>query len=127
MLFLFSWTLDGKGGNKKEPTWDDIENQLNRLRDASGTLTLDVISDAEIGPEMLQVRTEHCYFIVMLGETTDDDYEVRSYWDMTQPDNKVEILGDYWPERQLTKDFDLVVRIFREFFDTGNVSTDLLN
>ncbi len=37
------------------------------------------------------------------------------------------ILGNYWPKRQLTKDFDLVVRIFKEFFDTGNVSMDLLN
>ena len=25
------------------------------------------------------------------------------------------------------KDFDLVVRVFKEFFDIGNVSTELLN
>jgi hypothetical protein len=47
--------------------------------------------------------------------------------ELKQPDEKVLILGDYWPASQLTKDFDLVVKIFKEFFDTGNVSTDLLN
>ena len=31
------------------------------------------------------------------------------------------------PASQLTKNYDLVVRIFREFFDTGNVSKELLN
>ena len=40
---------------------------------------------------------------------------------------KIQIYGDYWSENQLTNDFDLVVRTFKEFFDTGNVSADILN
>ena len=50
-----------------------------------------------------------------------------SITDLTQPDEKVLIFGEYWPASQLTKNYDLVVRIFREFFDTGNVSKELLN
>lgn len=76
---------------------------------------------------MLQVRTEKGKYLLMLSETTEDDYEVRSYWDKSQPDEKVCILGDYWPARQVTRDFDLVYKIIKEFFDTGNVSAVLMN
>nr|WP_226906666.1 hypothetical protein [Serratia fonticola] len=65
--------------------------------------------------------------MLTLGEETDDDYRVRFYWDQSLSNGKLLILGDYWPERQLTKDFELVVRVFKEFFDTGNVSADILN
>lgn len=56
-----------------------------------------------------------------------EDDEVMTLSDLTQPDENILILGDYWSARPVTKDFDLVVRIFKEFFDTGNVSMDLLN
>lgn len=65
--------------------------------------------------------------MLTLGEETDDDYRVRFYWDQSLSNCKLLIFGDYWPERQLTKDFELVVRVFKEFFDTGNVSADILN
>ncbi|GAB83254.1 hypothetical protein EB105725_66_00010, partial [Shimwellia blattae DSM 4481 = NBRC 105725] len=42
-------------------------------------------------------------------------------------DTGVMILGDYWPESQLTKDCELIVKILKEFFYTGNVSKELLN
>ena len=76
---------------------------------------------------MLQVRAENGNYMLTLGEETDDDYMVRFYWDQSLPNDNLLILGDYWPERQLTKDFELVVRVFKEFFDTGNVSADILN
>ncbi|CAI2408518.1 DUF6911 family protein [Serratia plymuthica] len=127
MIFLSSWTLNGKGGNKKTSQWEDISILLKGLKDEAGTLTLDRVNTDNTGPEMLQVRTEKGNYLLMLGETIEDDYEVRSYWDKSLPEEKILILGDYWSARQVTKDFDLVVRIFKEFFETGNVSTDLLN
>ncbi|WP_404808325.1 DUF6911 family protein [Mangrovibacter yixingensis] len=65
--------------------------------------------------------------IITLGEILEDEYQVRTCWDTSKPDAGIMILGDYWPASQLTKNYDLVVRIFREFFDTGNVSKELLN
>nr|WP_238486012.1 hypothetical protein [Rahnella perminowiae] len=76
---------------------------------------------------MLQVRAQNDNYILTLGEETDDDYKVRFYWDSSLPNEQILLLGDYWPERQIIKEFDLVVRIFKEFFDTGNVSVDILN
>jgi hypothetical protein len=76
---------------------------------------------------MLQVRAESGHYLLTLGEETDDDYKVRFYWDPSLTNDKLLILGDYWSERQLIKDYDLVIKIFKEFFDTGNVSADILN
>lgn len=127
MVLKLSWTLAGKGGNKKISSWDDIKRCLYLLKDIEGTLTLDVINSDENEAEMLQLRTEKSFYFMTLSGIRDDEYVVRTYNDLSQPNIEIMILGDNWPAQQVTKDFDLVVRIFKEFFDTGNVSTDLLS
>ncbi|MBC3944836.1 DUF6911 family protein [Erwinia persicina] len=127
MKFKMGWTLNEYGGNQQVSTWNDILNQLVQLQGREGTLTLDALSTVGNGVEMLQVRTENDYYLMTLGEILEDEYQVRTYWNPLGPDDEIMILGDHWPLRQITKDFDLVVKIFKEFFDTGNVSTDLLN
>ncbi|WP_273761409.1 DUF6911 family protein [Aeromonas hydrophila] len=127
MITSYSWTLNGKGGSQKNPTWNDIYDHLRQLVDGAGTLSIDIVDIVDSGPDFLQVRAENNHFMVMLGEVTEDDYNVRNYMGGVISNNKVEVLGDYWPESQLTKDFEFVVRVFKEFFETGNVSTSLLN
>ena len=128
MNFKMSWTLYGNGGNQRVSSWDDILNQLKQLQGKEGSLTLDMLTGADVdnGAEMLQVRTENGYYLITLGEIFKDEYQVRTYWDTSKPDAGMMVLGDRWPERQLLKDFGIVTRIFKEFFDTGNVSTDFL-
>ncbi|MEK9498313.1 hypothetical protein V2H77_17955 [Photorhabdus sp. P32] len=126
MNFSISWTLNGKGDNYKSPTWSHIKQIILDLKDQSGTVTLDV-TDNITSAEMLQVRTEDGYYLLTLGEILEDEYNVRSYWNPEELDQQIDILGDYWSARQLTKDFDFVVKVFKEFFDTGNVSKELLN
>ncbi|MCT8342875.1 MULTISPECIES: DUF6911 family protein [Photorhabdus] len=123
MNFSIKWILNGKGGKTKFPIWLDIEKILLNLKGKSGVLVLSVINNET----ELQVRTEEGDYLLTLGEVMEDEYNVRSYWDPEGPDQKINILGDYWPARQLTKDFDFVVKVFKEFFDTGNVSKELLN
>lgn len=127
MNFKMSWTLYGNGGNYRVLNWVDILNQLEQLRGKEGSLTLDMLSDINHGAEMLQVRTESGYYLITLGEIVEDEYQVRTCSDISKPDVGMMILGDRWSERQLIKDFDFVVRVFKEFFNTGNVSKDLLN
>lgn len=92
-----------------------------------GTLTLDVINSDENEAEMLQLRTEKGFYFMTLSGIRDDEYVVRTFNDLSQPNIEIMILGDNWPAQQVTRDFNLAVRIFKEFFDTGNVSTNLLN
>ncbi|MFS7180752.1 hypothetical protein AB6846_10925 [Serratia proteamaculans] len=119
-----SWSCSPKGGTKKSDSWDDIGNLLNNLRLSSGCVTVDKLDDEGYLISEIQVRMEKgLYMVTFLNE----EDEVMTFTDLTQPDKRVLILGDYWSERQVTKDFDLVVKVFKEFFDTGNVSTELLN
>ncbi|MEX3019737.1 hypothetical protein AB4K05_09085 [Kluyvera sp. STS39-E] len=122
-----SWTLNETGGNKQISNWDMVLNQFKQIQGKKGTLTLDILNSGDDSAEMLQVRTENGYYLITLGEIVEDEYQVRTYWDSSKPDIGIVILGDYWPKSQLTKDSELIVRILKEFFDTGNVSKELLN
>ena len=125
MSFSMSWTLNSRGGSDNHPLWNDIQIKLGALRNGYGTLTLDIY-DSDTGPQMLQVRVEAGKYLLMLGEIVSDDYEVRGYYDEKATNEKIDILGDYWPESQITTDFSLVTQVFREFFYTGNVGELIL-
>ncbi|MCB7505534.1 DUF6911 family protein [Enterobacter roggenkampii] len=87
-----------------------------------------MISYQELVRTFLSVEAENGFYLVTILEYDESGGDVRSIWDKTSSSGgHVIIRGNYWPERQLTKDFDLVVKIFKEFFHTGNVSIDLLN
>ncbi|WP_434134259.1 DUF6911 family protein [Dickeya zeae] len=83
--------------------------------------------EPSVGPVNIDVSTEEGFYLITLLEYSENDSDVRSYWNMSKSDNRVIVFGNYWPERQLIRDFDLVVMIFKEFFVTGNVSKDLLD
>lgn len=85
-------------------------------------MRLNIFHDPGIGPSHLNVSGDNGFYLLTLLEYSNDDSDLRSYWDLSLPDKKILIHGDYCPAWQLTKDFDLVVRIFKEFFETGNVS-----
>ncbi|WP_262815342.1 DUF6911 family protein [Enterobacter cloacae] len=122
-----SWTLDEIGGNKQIQNLDMVLNQFKLIQGKKGTLTLDILNSSDDSAEMLQIRTENGYYLITLGEIVKDEYQVRTYWDSSKPDTGILILGDYWPESQLTKDSEFIVKILKEFFDTGNVSKELLS
>ncbi|EPA3075416.1 DUF6911 family protein [Enterobacter cloacae] len=122
-----SWTLDEIGGNKQIQNLDMVLNQFKLIQGKKGTLTLDILNSSDDSAEMLQIRTENGYYLITLGEIVEDEYQVRTYWDSSKPDTGILILGDYWPESQLTKDSEFIVKILKEFFDTGNVSKELLS
>lgn len=126
MLFSLSWTLNGIGGSCDNPLWNDVEIKVLALRNAYGTITLD-IHDNETGPQMLQVRVEAGNYLVMLGEIVNDDYEVRTYYNKKSTTEMVCILGDYWPKNQIITDFSLVTQVVSDFFYTGNVQKKLLS
>jgi len=109
------------------PLWPDVLDFLNVLKNSSGSVNIRIINAPEVGPERLSVEAENGFYLVTLLEYDESGGDVRSIWNQTSSGENVMILGNYWPKRQLTKDFDLVVRIFKEFFDTGNVSNDILN
>lgn len=129
MSYELSRLCDGeKHVRKNTPSWSDVLNFLNVLKEIGGSVNISIINTQDIGPERLSVEAENGFYLVTLLEYDESGGDVRSIWDKTSSSGEhVIIRGNYWPKRQLTKDFDLVVKIFEEFFNTGNVSTELLN
>lgn len=129
--FEVDFYLHAKNSFKRvhNPKWSDVEEFLMILKGGSGGVRLRIIPEPDIGPMYLDVSTDDGFYLLTLLECSESDSMVRSYWNKSKSgrDNKIQIYGDYWPEHQLTNNFDLVVRVFKEFFDTGNVSADILN
>ncbi|AWH87785.1 DUF6911 family protein [Limnobaculum parvum] len=110
-----------------QPTWVMVKEYLNLLRGQSGSTHLRIINTQDIGPERLSVEGEGEYYLITLLEYNELGGDVRSFSEPKGGNNKILVNGDYWPDKQLTKDFDFVVAVFKEFFETGNVSKKYLN
>jgi hypothetical protein len=124
-----SWSInrDGQrqGGISENPKWPDIEQSLESIKKFSGVVSL--VSAQTLSGNLceLQVRCEHGKYLVTLGEQFDDDYRVLSLNNKDAIPGEVEILGDMWDTKQVTSDFSTVSDLFREFYETGAVSTNL--
>lgn len=131
MKLLISWTTVNNGitvgGHKLVEDWTDIRRQLEQLRVDAGTVCLELMDALDTGPVSMDVAAEKGSYLVTLLEATEDDTQVRSYSNPARCAEMVEVLGDCWDARQLTSDFDLVLKMFKEFFQTGNVSEQWLS
>ena len=129
--YLVSWVLGPATGFQSarldNPTWDDVAEALGDVQEYDGVVTLDKLGAPKIGPKSLQVRTEDGYSVLTLGEDTEGDYIVRAFSNANAHTAMVEILGDSWDLRLVCTDFDLVIQAFREFYDSGDVSRQLLS
>ena len=131
MNILISWitSIEGtsSGGSKRVQNWEEISLILLMLKEGDGTVDLDLIDAPDPGPASIQVAAENRNYLVTLFETTEDDTNVRSYTNTCATAEMVDILGDFWDARYLTQDFDLILRLFKEFFEVGDVSRQWLN
>lgn len=105
--------------------WSDVEDRLERVR-SRGSVGLDILDAPEIGPQSLQVFCDRPGFLLMLGELSAEDHHVRTFSNPDTAPGTVEILGNSWDARMICRDFSLVKTVFREFFDTCDVSRAVL-
>jgi hypothetical protein len=117
----------GSGGSRRITDWPAVDEALEIVKNESGSVELSIVDPPEIGPESVQVFAETGNFLLTLFELTEDDSHVRSFTNPDIESRQVEIGGNLWDSRMITKDFAIVRRAFREFFDTGDVSRDLLD
>jgi hypothetical protein len=130
LSWMVGYGENARGGNKWNATWEDILEVLSGvINEKTGSVTLDLIDAPEIGPQSLQMQAEKGYFILLLGEAEDDDDDVRSYTNQASniQQSQVYILGNLWSSQSICTDPEIVVKVFHEFFTTGDVSRDLLD
>jgi hypothetical protein len=125
--FSLSWS----GGNQTNPSWKDIQHRLEQAWQRSGTVTLSIQDAPEIGPEMLQVFCDRNGCVIMLGEMVLDengpDWNVRSFFNSNAAPGMIDVLGNSWDARTTCHDFAIVLAAFRAFFETGDVSREMLD
>jgi len=126
--FSLSWTvINGGGGSQFSPDWGTVESHLNEIWRQSGSVVVHLLSTEDTGPERLQVLSECGRYILMLGENTVDDYYVRTYDNGLNATGFTDLHGEAFPACAVFADFQIVLKAFRQFFETGDVSRDLLN
>jgi len=131
MKVLLSWKtmISGvwSGGSEYVSDWDSLIMYLTPLKETAGTFGLNFIDGPELGPICMQLESDKKRYLMTLLEVTEDDTSVRAYDNPTASAEMVDILGDSWDARQLTDDFNLVIMLFKEFFEKGDVSHQWLN
>src|SRR4051812_2857071 len=122
------WALSGDQGDQICPNWERIESLLHRIgsKSVSGTISLKVDDGPEIGPDLLQVRAQGGNYLVTLGILTADDYDVRSSKNKNARPGVTSILGEVWNNRVVITDINVVREAFKQFFESGDVSQELL-
>jgi len=130
-MLSFSWVIghgdSAKGGSTNDVQLENVLEVLDLILDKSGSVTIDVLDDDEIGPESLQVQTEGGKSIISLGENTCDDYVVRTFKSELENAEMISVLGNEWDTKMICEDPVVVKAIVREFILNGNVSRNLLS
>lgn len=131
MRMHLSWTnlMHGvwSGGNQHVHRWEEIMLHLNKLEVISGTVRVQLMDEPDIGPLSVGLIAENKNYLVTLLEATEDDTDVRTFNNLTVTPQMIDVLGDFWDARSITNEFGLVIMMFKEFFETGDVSRQWLN
>ena len=107
----------------QDATWDDLCNALEALKEEAQVI-LRPIPVPENGPTRFDIEGENGYFFPGILEA---DGEIRQYIDLDAVGkDPIEIGGYNYSAMMVTQDYDLIVRMVKEFYETGNVSRDLL-
>lgn len=130
MKFSLSWVVgfgsECQGGRIKEPSWSDVELHLKEVCEVAGSVTLETENFNGFELLSLQVAAEHGVFAMTLGEDNGEDYIVRSYLGAGNSGRVVDVLGDAVDASAVCTDFEIVIDIFRGFFEEGRVSRSLM-
>jgi hypothetical protein len=140
--------IPSSNGKQLSPMWEHIEFHLNEIRKTSGTARLRIlkqVNEAEqtgklliLNPNYKTSKEQEWYeiskelelmvddgkFILNFAEDDDKGTNVISYRNPNGYSGYIDILGDYWDGRMICKDFDITIKYFKEFFETGDITKD---
>lgn len=129
--YAMSWVIgassESTGGNVINSVWSNIRQMLAKVNDQAGVLTLSKIDGPEFGPQNLQVQTEGGFSVISLGEDNEEEYVIRSFVNDSAIPGVIRILGNEWDRRMVCADFQVVYRVFENFFNSGDVARELLS
>ena len=110
------------------PSSDSIDKTLLDLKDANGIIELSIEPQPDIGPHELALYVEDGNYLLMLSEyDKDGDVDVRTISTDGAENGLMSILGESYPAKAVTDNFQLISSIFKEFALKGDVSKEIMN
>ena len=101
-----------------DATWADVEAVLPELK-KEAFFALTIMPEPETGPRELEVQSADGNYMPVMG------IKGGHLYDFNNPAVKetalVEICGYDYDPTSVTQDYDLIVRMIKEFYHTGNV------
>lgn len=111
------------GKTIENSTWDNIESVFEELK-VEADFALTKMLWPETGPIRLTVQSEDGNYMPMMGVV---ETPPRVFVNEDGREKEDVIIGGYDVDAMaVTQDFDLIVRMIKEFYETGDISPELL-
>lgn len=127
-ISLSSYTRGEPGVNVDEPVWDRVEKDIRSAYEKGGGVSMEIAKNVEVGVGSLQLRADPGRYL-LLGSVWNGDRGIPVRWrnlgDAFEH-GAIDIAGDEWDARSVLFDLFIVIRVFREVFETGELSQDAL-
>ena len=116
------------GGYQRSPRWPLVEHFLHQLQYRAGSVELDISDKPGEGAISITViGDEGKFYPVLRYRQADGDVQLRAYDDKKKSTEPVIVRRNSYYDCNICEDFVLIHRMFKEFYDTGNVSEELLH
>ncbi|NIL20638.1 hypothetical protein [Pseudomonas sp. AN3A02] len=110
-----------------QPTAEAVEAIVRQYASRVGVISLVIDPEPEYGPYKLDLYTDSGNFFLMLAKYLEDgEHDVKTISNQRAGAEMIEILGDRYPARSMTKDINFICSCFKEFLRGGNVSESKL-
>ncbi|PWD60860.1 DUF6911 family protein [Pectobacterium parmentieri] len=111
-----------------QPSMVQIMNYLDVLQNNDGILILDNDQEDNHTPYKMTLYSDNGIYMILFETSMDDgDIDVRTFYDQSESENFISILGEPYAEISTVKEFSSVLDAFKEFYETGDVSRELLD
>lgn len=111
----------------QSPTEEDVKNTIRRYACYEGVIALSIVPEPDCGPRELKVYMDSGNFFLMLSHNLEcGDIDVKTISNERAGAEMVDVLGDRYPARSMTKDLDFICSCFKEFLRVGDVSESSL-
>ncbi|WP_313681909.1 DUF6911 family protein [Pantoea sp.] len=111
-----------------QPSIVQIMNYLDVFYGCDGVMVLDNDQEDNHTPYRMTLYSERGIYMILLETCMDDgDIDVRTFRSKSETGRFIFILGEPYSESSTVKEFSSVLEVFKEFYETGDVSRELLD
>lgn len=111
-----------------QPSIVQIMSYLDIFKSHDGILVLDNDQEDNHMPYNMTLYSDSGIFMILLATSMDDgDIDVRTFYNKSGSRDFILIHGEPYSEASTVKEFSLVMEAFKEFYETGDVSRELLD